>query len=244
MHGPAISIVIPALNEGLCLGSCIKAVRAALSTVPWDRAAMPEFLVVDNASDDDTAEVARKHGAQVVFEPVRGVARARNAGARAASGATLVFLDADTVVPVSFATKLTECARDPQCLGGAFDTHQEPERAVLRAYLAMWRWVGSAFGMAQGAAQFCCREAFDALGGYDERLFMGEDVDFYWRMKRLACERGKRTVFVRDVRVVSSARRFDAWPLWKTLLWTNPVVITMLRRRKAAWRAWHEAPPR
>jgi hypothetical protein len=155
-----------------------------------------------------------------------------------------VFLDADVLVPISFGAKLAEYAWDPECLGGAFDTHQRPRRAVLRAYLGLWRCVGVTFGMAQGAAQFCCREAFEALGGYDERLFMGEDVDFYWRMRRLARRCGKRTVLVRDVRVVPSPRRFDAWPLWKTLLWTNPAVVALLRRWEPAWRAWHGTPPR
>jgi len=244
MHSLSVSIVIPALNEELYLGSTIKAARAAFLALPPDQGASVEVLVVDNGSDDDTAEVARRNGAQVVFEPVRSVARARNAGARAASGALLVFLDADTFVPSSFGPRLMEWAVDGTCLGGAFDTEQRPRRPVLRAYLALWRWVGLVFGMAQGAAQFCGRDAFEALGGYDERLFMGEDVDFYWRMRRLARRCGKRTVLVREVRVVPSARRFDHWPLWKTLLWTNPMVVVGLGRWKAAWRGWHEAPPR
>jgi glycosyltransferase involved in cell wall biosynthesis len=244
MHPLSVSIIIPALNEGLYLGSTVEAARAAFLPLPADQGANVEVLVVDNASDDDTAEVARRHGARVVFEPVRNVARARNAGARAAMGGILVFLDADTVVPSSFGARLAEWASDPTCLGGAFDTDQRPRRPVLRAYLALWRWIGLAFGVAQGAAQFCGRDAFEALGGYDERLFMGEDVDFYWRMKRLARRRGKRTVFVREVRVVPSPRRFDHWPVWKTLLWTNPMVVIGLRRWKAAWRGWLEAPPR
>ncbi|MGH9720732.1 MAG: hypothetical protein ACRD8O_11010 [Bryobacteraceae bacterium] len=139
---------------------------------------------------------------------------------------------------------LAECIADPACFGGAFDTDARPKRAVLRLYLALWRLLGLGLGMAQGAAQFCRRYAFEALGGYEERLFMGEDVDFYWRLKRLVRMKGKRTVFLRDVRVVPSSRRFDSWPLWKTLLWTNPVIVGLLGRRKSAWGGWHEAPPR
>ncbi len=239
-----VSIIIPALNEASYLGPTIDALRRSFAALPADRAVTPEILVVDNGSTDGTAIVARSLGATVVSEPARGVARARNAGARAASGAMFVFLDADTLVPPSFAQKLMECVTDPACLCGAFDTEHRPARATVRAYLGMWRLIGLTLGMAQGAAQFCRRGLFAALGGYDERLFMGEDVYFYWHAKRLAHRQGGRAVYVREVRVVPSPRRFDQWPLWKTLLWTNPAVVGVLGRWRGAWRGWYKAPPR
>jgi hypothetical protein len=99
-------------------------------------------------------------------------------------------------------------------------------------------------GTAQGATQFCRRDGFFALKGYDETLFMGEDVDFYWRLKRFAGRRNGGVSFIEDVRVVPSARRFDRWALWRTLIWTNPLFILMFRRRKKAWHGWYKAAPR
>lgn len=243
-QGTFVSIVIPALNEAAYIGTALDAVRAAFTAPAPHRVIIADLVVVDNGSQDDTAAVARSQGAEVVLETKRGAARARNTGARATSGSLLVFLDADTVVPPGFGSALAGCARDPLCLGGAFDIDQHPARRVLRLYLRLWRAIGHAFGMAQGAAQFCRRDAFETLGGYDEQLYMGEDVDFYWRLKRLARAQGKRVVLVRNVRVKASARRFDVWPLWKSLVWTNPVVVALLRRKKEAWRGWHQAPPR
>jgi GT2 family glycosyltransferase len=98
-------------------------------------------------------------------------------------------------------------------------------------------------GMAQGAAQFCRRSAFDTLGGYDESQFMGEDVDFYWRLKRAAAKQHGHVQFLSDVRVVPSPRRFDRWPLWRTLIWTNPLFIAV-RKQPKAWRDWYVRPPR
>ena len=98
--------------------------------------------------------------------------------------------------------------------------------------------------MAQGAAQFCNREMFSALGGYDEAIYMGEDVDFYWRMRRMARRKGGKVCYISDVQVIASCRRYDQWPLWKTLLWTNPIVGAVLCRRKSAWRGWYEDAPR
>jgi hypothetical protein len=98
--------------------------------------------------------------------------------------------------------------------------------------------------MAQGATQFCRRDSFMALKGYDETLFMGEDVDFYWRLRRFATPQNARVVFIKDLKVVPSTRRFDQWQLWRILLWTNPLVVLMFRRRKSCWEGWYRAAPR
>ena len=87
-----ISFIVPAYNEELELSSTIAAIRAAAS-----RATQPyEILVVDDASTDATPEVATRAGAQVVPINQRHIAAARNAGARAARGDCLFFVDADT----------------------------------------------------------------------------------------------------------------------------------------------------
>ncbi len=203
-----------------------------------------EVVVVDNGSSDATAKVAAAAGARVVHEPERNIARARNAGARAARGEILVFVDADVVIPELLLWRVAEEMADPLCLGGAVDTAYKPASLLVRAYLQLWRWVGKLTKMAQGAVQFCRREIFEQLHGYDEILFMGEDVDFYWRLRRQARIARQRVVLIGDVRVMPSCRRFDQWPLWRTLLWTNPLVIPFFRRRKQFWDGWYGSPPR
>ncbi len=84
-----ISVVIPALNDADMLRECLAALAA--QTRPAD-----EIVVVDNASTDDTARVARAAGARVVFEPLRGIFPATAAGFDAAHGDILARLDADS----------------------------------------------------------------------------------------------------------------------------------------------------
>jgi hypothetical protein len=98
--------------------------------------------------------------------------------------------------------------------------------------------------MAQGATQFCRHDLLLGLNGYDETLFMGEDVDFYWRLKRIAKQQNGSVVFIEDLRVVPSARRFDQWPLWRTVVWTNPLFILLFQRRRTCWHGWYKAAPR
>src|SRR5262245_17924048 len=90
-----VSIIVPAHNEAQGLGGTLDALRRAAATLdrPW------EIVVVDDASTDGTAQIARDAGARVVAVNLRHIAAVRNAGARAATGDVLVFVDADTVVP-------------------------------------------------------------------------------------------------------------------------------------------------
>ena len=91
---PRYSIIVPAFNEEVWLAKSLPAIHRAMGAV--DKSG--ELIVVDNNSTDATAVVAERHGAKVVFEPINQISRSRNAGARLAQGAYLVFVDADTLI--------------------------------------------------------------------------------------------------------------------------------------------------
>jgi glycosyltransferase involved in cell wall biosynthesis len=75
-----LSIIIPAYNEAKRIKDCLQSVFAALRADARVNLTA-EVIVVDNNSSDDTTCLARAAGAQVIFEPVNQIARARNAGA-------------------------------------------------------------------------------------------------------------------------------------------------------------------
>jgi len=239
-----ISVVIPAFDEESYLGRTLASLNGAAACLRERGGAAAEFVVVDNDSADATAEVARRLGAAVVREAVHNIAKVRNTGAAAARGDVLVFVDADTIVPAELLWRVAALMSEPECVGGAVDTDYRPSKLTSKLYLRAWRVVGRLAGLAQGATQFCRRDAFAALDGYDETLFMGEDVDFYQRLKGLARRRGGRVSFIDEVRVTPSARRFNQWGFWRTLVWTNPLFILLFRRRASAWRGWYEEVPR
>jgi glycosyltransferase involved in cell wall biosynthesis len=239
-----ISVVIPAFNEEDYLGPTLASLNGAAALLRELKGVSTEIIVVDNDSSDSTGKVARESGARVVSETVHNIAKVRNMGAAAAVGDVLVFVDADTTVPAELLWRVFDAASEPDCLGGAADTDYRPSKLASKLYLRAWRAVGRLAGLAQGATQFCRRDAFAALNGYDETLFMGEDVDFYQRLKRLARRRGGVVRLLDDVRVTPSARRFDRWGFGRTLLWTNPLFVILFRRRRSAWRGWYEEVPR
>jgi glycosyltransferase involved in cell wall biosynthesis len=237
-----ISIVVPAFNEEAYLGQTLASLSRAQTFLP--RHTQAEIIVVDNNSDDSTAEVARALGVTVARETQRNIAKVRNKGASLAKGETIVFIDADTVVPDKLLARIVDTMSDDTCFGGAVDLDYRPMKLLVKAYLEFWRIMGKLTGTVQGATQFYRRDIFLSLKGYDETLFMGEDVDLYWRLKRLAKRQNGRVVFIEDIRVVTSTRRFDQWRLWRTLVWTNPLLVFMFRRSKACWRGWYGSVPR
>jgi len=225
-----LSIVVPAFNEEGYLGETLASLDRAKAFLQRERSIQTEIIVVDNDSDDATADVALALGVTVAREALHNVAKVRNAGAKLSNGETIVFVDADTVVPENLLSRIVDVMSDDTCFGGAVDTDYQPKKLTAQAYLGFWRIIGKLTGMAQGATQFCRKDAFFTLKGYDETLFIGEDVDLYWRLKRFAKRQNGGVVFIEDIRVVPSTRRFDQWRLWRTLLWTNPLFILMFRR--------------
>lgn len=239
-----LSIVIPAFNEAAYLGETLASLNRAKAFLQHEKNIEAEVIVVDNDSNDSTVDVARARGATITTERQHNVAQVRNSGAHVSHGDVLVFVDADTIVPVTLLAHIAETMSDANCLGGAVDTDYRPRKLRVRVYLQFWRIIGRALGMAQGATQFCRRDVFIELNGYEETLFMGEDVDFYWRLKKFAKRQNARVHFIDDLRVVPSARRFDQWPFWRTLVWTNPFLVFLLRRSKTSWKGWYKTAPR
>ena len=103
-----ISFIIPAYNEDALLGQTLRALRAAADGVGEEF----EIIVADEGSTDRTAEIAREFGAAVVSVNRRQIAAARNAGAAAARGKYLFFIDADTIVTESPLRRAIDAMRD------------------------------------------------------------------------------------------------------------------------------------
>ena len=90
---PSFSVIIPNRNGAATLGECLEAVfRAEQEGL--------EVIVVDDASDDDSLEVAGRYPVRVVrHETCRGASAARNSGAAAGRGEILLFIDSDVAIP-------------------------------------------------------------------------------------------------------------------------------------------------
>jgi glycosyltransferase involved in cell wall biosynthesis len=193
-----ISFIVPAYNEELEISSTIASIHAATSSA---RHEAYEIIVVDDASTDATPEVAAMAGARVISIDRRQIAAARNAGARAAHGEYLFFVDADTRI------NRTHIAEAIAALGAGYAGGSA--RVMTDGFIPLWgRIFVRAFctvyfglNLGAGAFLFTTRRNFDAIGGFDEQYFIGEEVYF-----SLALRKGGRFKVLREP-ILTSGRK-------------------------------------
>jgi rSAM/selenodomain-associated transferase 2 len=198
-----VSVVVPVLNEAVCLGDLLE------DLAPLRRAGH-EVIVVDGGSSDGTPGVARG-GADRVLAAAKGRARQMNAGAAAARGDWLWFLHADCRVPPAALTALL--AASARGSGwGRFDVRLSGETALLRVVERLMNWRSGLTGIATGdQGILVARSAFLAVGRYPDIPLM-EDIAL---SRRLA--RRQRPLRLRPPLRVSS-RRWEQHGVLRTIL--------------------------
>jgi GT2 family glycosyltransferase len=143
-----------------------------------------EWVVIDNASRDRTAEVARSRGATVVSEPKPGRARARNRGVAATAAELLAFTDADCRPHPEWLERLGAALEAGAALvAGRVVVTTTPAPNAVERFEALWRFrEDPQRGWAPTANLGMRRAAFDAIGGFDATYrHIGEDVDLCLR---------------------------------------------------------------
>jgi glycosyltransferase involved in cell wall biosynthesis len=176
-----LSFIVPAHNEEHELPGSLLSIRAAAeaSKQPF------EIIVADDASTDATAEVSRAAGAVVAPVNYRQIAAVRNAGARMARGDVLFFVDADTLISPEHVTGALD-ALAAGCVGGG-------ARVIPEGYVPWWGrlfvqvfsfFYFSTAKLGAGAFLFTTRQNFEAIGGFDEQFFAGEEVFFTLALKK------------------------------------------------------------
>ena len=197
-----ISFIVPAYNEEHELSATLASIRKAASGTRQSC----EIIVVDDASTDATAKIASDAGAKVIPINRRHIAASRNAGARAAQGEYLFFVDADTRISEAHVTGGI-AALENGCAGGG-------ARVAMDGFVPVWgrlllRGFSSVYfglNLGAGAFLFTTRRNFDVVGGFDEQYFAGEEVYFSLELKKLGGFKVLREP------VVTSARKLRMYP--------------------------------
>ncbi|MEN1973002.1 glycosyltransferase [Luteimonas sp. MJ204] len=205
-----LSIVIPAHDEAPVIAATLDAVAIATGA-SGDRV---EVIVVDDASTDLTAAIARAHGARVVQVDVRHIAGARNAGAAAARGDRLLFVDADTLVNRKAVDAAMRALDSGAVGGGTAVRFMRPLPLHIRMFESTSIVLFRMFGVTPGCFIFCTRDAFEAAGGFDEDLYVAEDVAF-----GRALARQGRVAILREP-VLTSARKMRTYSLGEKVRFT------------------------
>ncbi|MGY1458738.1 glycosyltransferase [Luteimonas sp. A534] len=225
-----LSIIIPAHDEAPVIGATLDAV--AIATVASSR--VVELIVVDDASTDATAAIACGRGARVVQVDLRHIAGARNAGAKAAAGDRLLFIDADTLVTRQAVDAAMQALDSGAPGGGTAVRFMRPLPLHIRIFESASIALFRLFRVTPGCFIFCTRDAFDAAGGFDEALYVAEDVAFGRALARLG------RVAILRAPVVTSARKMHTYSLGEKLRFTlrflaSPRRVARTRDKLPLW---------
>lgn len=225
---PRVSVIVPVHNGSATLAACLHGLSASHQDTF-------EVIVVDDRSTDDSASIARACGTRIVQNRAgRGPAAARNAGAGAANGDILLFVDADVLVDGSSIGRVIEILDADPSLHAVFGSYDdEPsEQNFVSQYKNLFhhfthqtaRAESTSFWGGYGAIR---RATFTAVGGFDDERYTRpstEDIELGLRLARAGFRvRLDRTLQVKHLKrwTYASLIRTDivdrAYP-WATLL--------------------------
>lgn len=213
-----ISIIIPARNEEAAIGGTLQAVMASVArflAVPLADlqldGSIVQVLVVDNGSTDETrqlvAEWVKEHGVEYVVCERLGAPCARNFGTQLTQGNILVYVDADTRIPLNSLDVIHAHVHQGGRQAGIFALAGSGSSISSRCWWFFWnsvRRLPLPRAKALPAFMFCTREVFEQFGPFDENVQIGEEWPILAGLYRHAPD---RLVYDRSLTALTSNRR-------------------------------------
>lgn len=208
-----ISFIIPCLNEEKYIGTLIKSIKKESSNIH-----QYEIIVVDNGSNDSTAAIAGEMGARVFIKPRLAIGALRNYGVQKSLGQIIVFLDADLYLEDDWWKELSNILDH-------IELHHKTIFGSLYRIRENAGWLERAWfdptvrrtlpNYINGGHIVLQKEIFEKIGGFNEQLLTGEDVEFCSRAR----EKGARIVHFPSLKVVHLGFPKDIRSFFKRERW-------------------------
>lgn len=241
---PQISIIIPTLNEE-------KLIKKTLSqfTQELKNKFNLEIIISDGGSTDNTLKELTPAADKIITEipgVKQNIPKGRNAGAKAAAGKYLYFINADTILKDAelffTATLLAFDDIKNHALTCRFNVFPEDIKLSDKLFHGFYnnyvRLLNKAgMGMGRGECQMVRRDIFEKVNGYNEELAAGEDYDLYRRIKKLGKGRIK---FLNDIIIYESPRRYRKYGYFRVFAaWTRNSFSVFFKNRSVSkeWEA-------
>ncbi|MDH4367068.1 MAG: polysaccharide deacetylase family protein, partial [Dehalococcoidia bacterium] len=222
-----------------------------------DYAAEYEVIVVDNASTDNTAQIARDWGAKVVYESKRSPACARQKGAEVATGKIIAFIDADTRAPAHWLSTIVWrflCEPEIAVVSGPYAYCDAGKFSKISSYIGnffsiitdqLFRKVFGKGGAIWGCNFAVRRSALLEVGGFDTSIkFYGEEYELSLRLKEAGRGRIMPRLFVltsaRRLKRIGVVNQYWNWMVdyFTVLFWYTPIPEKLENWPSKAWQTF------
>lgn len=200
LASPQISVIIPTFNSSRTLETCFTSIRNQTCK-------NIEAIVVDAYSTDDTCKVAQRYGARLLRLAAER-SPARNLGAKEASGHFVFFIDSDMELTPNVIQEALKA-----CMQQGADAVIVPEESVGEGFLAKCKKLEKKMRWQEAhgeAPRFFKKSVFEFLGGYDERLVIGEDFELAQRVSSVRFKVGRIKSTIRHHEGHLSLRKLTA----------------------------------
>lgn len=194
------TVVIPTKNEEAWIETTLSVLANSKD--------VSQIIIVDNDCGNEIKNIASRYSCLLLQDTTP--AKSRNTGAKASHGEFIVFVDADIIVPPDCIRCAVECLSENQNVGIVhFKIKPMTNNFFVNfSYLVMnyyFRFL-SFLGFSQGIGNFIAvkRNVFDSIGGFDENIRAGEDVDFFRRASKF-----KTISYMINPMIYASTRRFS-----------------------------------
>lgn len=198
-----LSIIIPTLNEEKYLPRLLQSIKEQDF---FDY----EIVVSDAGSSDKTEMVAKKYGANFVLSnKIKHPSFQRNQGAEISKGDILLFLDADSVLPVGFLKKAISQFKEKNLVGAGFYIKFNPNRWYYNIYSFISNFIcffkqRSKHPASIGAGIIAKKDAHNFIHGFDLEVVLAEDYDYCTRITKIGKFR-----MISGVKLLYSSRRIQ-----------------------------------
>jgi len=203
---PGISFCIPALDEEILIGRCVRSIHDEIIRAGMVLGRDAEIIVVDNGSTDATSFVAEINGAKVVYEPRRGLLRAKQTGYEASHYQLIAFIDADCMLRSGWIDQALYAFRDSRiaAISGPYRYYDLPfGKYVAATVFAIYGALSHITPTMMGGNSVLRRDVIDSFGGFDTSIqFWSEDT-----FTAMACSKRGKVRFDLRLIVDSSGRR-------------------------------------
>ncbi|MCS6306044.1 MAG: glycosyltransferase [Nitrospira sp.] len=187
-----LSIVIPAFNEARLIERSLQSVAVSIAANQTS-GFTSEIIVVDNNSTDNTAELARQ------------------AGAAHATGDWLLFLDADSLLSPELLADIVQVIESGKYVGCGSTLCMDGLPWWANVTLLLWTGTSVLFRWAAGALIVCRRDAFQAVGGFDQDLYALDEIRLSKQLKRWGRRRGLQFTILTSHPLETSSRKVSLY---------------------------------
>ena len=207
-----ISVIIPAHNEEKYIGNCLDSINKAKEKFPKD----VEIIVILNRCTDKTEQISLSKNAKVIKEDSRNLSKIRNAGIRASTGEIIATIDADSIMSPNVLCEIDKALTSGKYIGGGIKI--KPERYSVGIF-STYTLVNFMFFLTRMSAGlfWLYRKDFEAVGGFNEKLSIAEDLDFVKRLKIHGKRCGVKFRQLPKGHIITSCRKFDKFGDWHAI---------------------------